>query len=216
MNVSQTRSNNTIRPTGGQAAPRPQANPTPSEPVDTVSITGAVPGAEAAGARLAALARNFGSAGRSVEVQSYRNRGGQEGSTLEGILRSQGHTRAQIYSGAPGQRLIDQVARANNLRNPDQIRAGQQLMVPASESRQQQDRARLDAMLPPSQYSEQAPVITPNLHPRQDDRNSDGRIDLRERLQGNAGRQRLDRERFCAENPQIPSQDCLPQGGRYR
>jgi len=202
------------RPTGGQSASRPPSNPTPSAPVDTVSVTGDSPQARQMGAHLSALTSTFGDSGRSVEVERYRSRGGRGASTLEGILRGQGHTREQIYAGAPGERLIDQVARANNMQDPNKIRAGQRLMVPASESRQQEERARLNAMLPPGQYSDQAPQITPNLQPGQDDRNGDGRIDLRERLQGNAGRQRLDRERFCAENPQIPSQDCLPQGGR--
>lgn len=204
------------RPAAGHSAPRPQSTPTPSAPVDTVSITGDSPEASQMGAHLSALTSTFGDSGRSVEVERYRSRGGRGASTLEGILRGQGHTREQIYAGAPGERLIDRVARANNMSDPNKIRAGQRLMVPASESRQQEDRSRLNAMLPPSQYNEQAPQITGNLHPSQDDRNgnNDGRIDLRERLQGNAGRQRLDRERFCAENPQIPSQDCLPQGGR--
>jgi hypothetical protein len=180
--------------------------------VDTVGISGEVPGATAAGAHLQALQQTFGDSGRSVTVERHSRRGGREQSTLEGILRSQGHTREQIYGGQRGERLIDRVARANNLRDPNLIRPGQRLMVPASESRQQQDRANLESMLPPSQYTGQAPALGPNLHPSQDDRNQNGRVDLRERLQGNAGRARLDRERFCSENPQIPRQDCLPQG----
>lgn len=203
------------RPSAGRPAAPTQTSVRPSAPVDTVSITGDSPEATQMGAHLSALTSTFGDSGRSVEVERYRTRGGRGASTLEGILRGQGHTREQIYAGAPGERLIDRVARANNLQDPSKIRAGQRLMVPASETRQQQDRSPLEAMLPPSQYSEQAPQI-PNLHPSQDDRNgnNDGRIDLRERLQGNAGRQRMDRERFCAENPQIDRQDCLPQGGR--
>lgn len=107
------------------------------------------PKRQEAGAHLRDLRQAFGDSGRSVTVEQHRRRGGREQSTLEGILRGQGHSLEQIYAGKRGERLIDRVTRANNLGDPNQIRSGQRLMVPASESRQQADRARLNSMLPP-------------------------------------------------------------------
>ena len=154
----------------------------------------------------------FGETGRSVTVQRYSRRpGGADASTLEGILLSQGHTRQEIYSGERGHRLIDRVAQANSLKDPNLIRPGQRLMVPASEARLAEERQRLDAMLPPDQYSDQAPQIGPDLRPQADDRNADGRVDLHERLRGNLDRRREDRRQFCEQNPQIPRAECMPQ-----
>ncbi|MGE0495458.1 MAG: LysM peptidoglycan-binding domain-containing protein [Vulcanimicrobiota bacterium] len=52
-------------------------------------------------------------------------------SSLEGILKGQGYSPAEIYArDDQGKTMIDRVAAANGLTRPDRIRAGQQIEVP--------------------------------------------------------------------------------------
>jgi hypothetical protein len=51
--------------------------------------------------------------------------------TIEGMLRNQGYSLKDIYSkDKNGQTLIDQVAKANNLKNPNLIQDGAELKIP--------------------------------------------------------------------------------------
>ncbi|MCA9790365.1 MAG: LysM peptidoglycan-binding domain-containing protein [Candidatus Eremiobacteraeota bacterium] len=80
-------------------------------------------------------------------------------SSLEGILKGQGYTPAEIYSKDDrGQTMIDRVAAANGLTRPDRIRAGQQIEVPG---RQPAATETPKPAEPPQQPEPERPVDPP-------------------------------------------------------
>jgi hypothetical protein len=70
---------------------------------------------------------------------------------LERILLNQGFSRAQIYGKHDGKSLLQLTAEANNLKDPNLIRTGQQLVVPSN--------------LKPEQPSQHVEMSTDDLQP---------------------------------------------------
>lgn len=69
-----------------------------------------------------------------VKVDAW---GQGDNSSVMQILINQGYTSKEIYSkGDSGRTLLDEVSRVNNLRNPNLIRAGQDLTVPSKQARE--------------------------------------------------------------------------------
>lgn len=67
----------------------------------------------------------------TVQVSAW----GEPNGSVEQILVGQGYSRSEIYSqDDEGQTLLDQVSRVNNLRNPNMVRQGQELMVPSKDA----------------------------------------------------------------------------------
>ncbi len=63
--------------------------------------------------------------------------GSGQNDSLVGILNSQGYSSAEVYRrNAEGRSLLDEVARVNNLRNPNMIRSGQALVIPSQTARE--------------------------------------------------------------------------------
>lgn len=69
----------------------------------------------------------------AVEVTPWDGTGGQPNDHIEGILLNQGYTVDEIYApDENGQTLVDQVAGANELGDPNIIHPGQSLVVPTT------------------------------------------------------------------------------------
>ena len=69
----------------------------------------------------------------AVEVTPWDGTGGQPNDHIEGILLNQGYTVDEIYApDENGQTLVDQVAGANELDDPNIIHPGQSLVVPTT------------------------------------------------------------------------------------
>ncbi len=65
----------------------------------------------------------------TIRVDAWRN---GRNDSVEAILRNQGYSLGEIYQrGENGQTLIDRVAQANNLRNPNLLAEGQSLRIPS-------------------------------------------------------------------------------------
>jgi hypothetical protein len=74
---------------------------------------------------------SFAPSSSSVTVDGWKK---GKNDSLEGILKNQGYSLSEIYSkDANGKTLVDKVASANNLRNPNVIHPGQELNVPSKE-----------------------------------------------------------------------------------
>ena len=74
---------------------------------------------------------SFTSETSSVKVDSWKK---GKNDSLEGILKNQGYSLSEIYSkDTNGKSLVDKVAAANKLKNPNVIRPGQELVVPSKE-----------------------------------------------------------------------------------
>ncbi len=68
----------------------------------------------------------------TVSVEKW---GEGKNDSLESILRNQGYTLKEIYTKGPdGKNLIQSVAAANDLKNPNLIHPGQELQVPSKEN----------------------------------------------------------------------------------
>lgn len=68
----------------------------------------------------------------TVSVEKW---GEGKNDSLESILRNQGYTLNEIYSKGPdGKNMIQSVASANGLKNPNLIHPGQELQVPSKEN----------------------------------------------------------------------------------
>lgn len=69
----------------------------------------------------------------AVDVTPWDGVDGQPNDHIEGILRNQGYTVEEIYApNENGQTLVDQVAGANELEDPNVIHPGQTLVVPTT------------------------------------------------------------------------------------
>ena len=74
---------------------------------------------------------SFAPSSTSVKVDGWKK---GKNDSLEGILKNQGYTLKEIYSkDENGKTLVDKVASANNLKNPNVIHPGQDLSVPSKE-----------------------------------------------------------------------------------
>lgn len=73
--------------------------------------------------------------GTSVEVTEWDGADGSQNDHLEGVLLGQGFTLEEIYAASPeGSTLIDEVAQANSLQDPNLVEAGQVLYVPTTQA----------------------------------------------------------------------------------
>ncbi|MGE0489216.1 MAG: hypothetical protein AB7S38_08380 [Vulcanimicrobiota bacterium] len=71
----------------------------------------------------------------SVEVTEWDGSDGSQNDHLEGVLLGQGFTLDEIYAANPdGSTLIDEVAQANSLPDPNLVEAGQVLHVPTTQA----------------------------------------------------------------------------------
>lgn len=72
---------------------------------------------------------NMGAQATTVTVEPWKPGQTNANSSLSGILLNQGYSQQEIFEGQPS--LLDRVAAANDLRNPNLIHADQKLIVPS-------------------------------------------------------------------------------------
>lgn len=126
--VNNLRNANMIR--SGQSLVIPSQTARPSAPAARPAARPAAPAPAARPAAPAPAGGNDAPAVNNVTVDRY-NRGPND--TLFNILRNQGFSRTEILNrDANGDSLLNRVARANNLNDPNTITAGSTLRVPNS------------------------------------------------------------------------------------
>lgn len=90
-----------------------------------------------------------------------------ENDSLIGILRSQNYSKNEIYGKSEGKSLLDQVSQANNLRNPNLIREGQELLIPLKAKAETGETPQVETPTPvkvETQQETEQPQSQPQIH----------------------------------------------------
>ena len=138
-------------------AAQPAASPGTSRPAPAAPATGRTDRVQVS----ANPFEGFAPSAASVTVDRWRK---GPNDSIERILRRQGYSLDEIYQkGAGGQRLIERVAQANGLRDPNMIRPGSKLTVPSKQqpaegAEQQQPAAAKPPAAPAQPPAAQAPA----------------------------------------------------------
>ncbi|MGE0493947.1 MAG: LysM peptidoglycan-binding domain-containing protein [Vulcanimicrobiota bacterium] len=111
-------------------APRPETAAAPT--VQSAPVTTGDTATLSVGAERPNPFASFAPSSSEVSVDGWKQ---GKNDSLEGILRNQGYSLSEIYKrDEDGKTLIDKVASANDLKNPNLIHPGQKLVVPGKEN----------------------------------------------------------------------------------
>lgn len=117
-------------------AARPQAAPS-AAPSDSVELSSAA-------RSITNPFEGFAASSATVKVDAW---GKGKNDCLEHILKNQGYSVKEIYGkGDDGLSLLDRVTAANNMKNPNLVRAGQTLNVPSKHRQDEPDSVGISAL----------------------------------------------------------------------